>query len=138
MIDQELKTLLERQFGRIDEHFGRADEQFEAVLRTTKEGFDEMSERFNAVDERFKTIEADIAFLKERVAAIADEVQTLSVSMVTKQYLDARIEAHLGIGEQTETKMEAMRQTIFALMLLLEKHQLLPSEQRARYEALLT
>lgn len=142
MIDPELKTLLDRQFGHIDE-------QFDLVVRTTKEGFDGVDEqlltfredvdaRFNAVDARFKTIDEDIAFLKERTAAIADEVRTLSANMVTKQYLESRIETHLGLGKASATRQEAMRQAILALMLLLEKHQILPSEQRARYEALLT
>jgi len=114
------------------------DAQFEFLARAVKGGFDAVDERFNAVDERFKTIEEDISWLKQRVAAIADEVQVLSANMVTKQYLDARIDAHLGLAKKAETKMEAMRQTIFALMFLLEKHNLLPSTERAKYEALLT
>lgn len=131
MIEPELKQYLE--------------EQFDLVVRTTKEGFDgvdeqfkRVDERFDAVDARFKTLEEDIAFLKQRTAEIADEVQVLSVNMVTKQYLETRIETHLGLGKASATRQEAMRQAILALMLLLEKHQILPSEQRARYEALLT
>ncbi|MBI4143057.1 hypothetical protein HY480_04245 [Candidatus Uhrbacteria bacterium] len=144
MIDPELKQLL-------DKHFGSIDEQFDLVIRTTKEGFDAVDARFTAVDARFTAVDArftavdarftllekDIAFLKQRVAAIADEVQVLSANMVTKQYLDARMDAHLGLAQKAETKMEAMRQTIFALMFLLEKHHLLPSTERAKYEALL-
>lgn len=142
MIDPELKTLLERQFERIDE-------QFDLVIRTTKEGFDGVDEqlltfredvdaRFNAVDARFKTIEEDVAFLKQGVAALTDEVQVLSASMVTKQYLDAKIEALEHRITKSATTNEALKRIVLMLMLILERNKLLPSEERVKYEMLLT
>lgn len=139
MIDPELKTLLDTQFGKIDT-------QFDLVIRTTKEGFDGVDEQFKGVnrqltdlrqyvDERFAHIESDLADLKHRMSRVEQELITLSATMATKQYIDAKIEALL--SQPPISKFEAMRKAMLAMMLTLERAKLLPSEQRAMFEAMI-
>ncbi|MBI4433576.1 hypothetical protein HY632_02300 [Candidatus Uhrbacteria bacterium] len=128
MLDQETKKFLE--------------EQFETVLRTTEAGFDGVDEQFRRVDERFdaidlrlKTVESDIADLKHRMSRVEQEIITLGAQMVTKQYLDTKIDALL--SQPPINKIDGVRRAVLAVLLHLERAKLLPSEERATLEMLL-
>lgn len=142
MIDPELRQYLEEQFDLVvrttKDGFDGVDEQLHVFKRSVDERFNAVDERFDAVDARFKTLEEDIAFLKKRVAAISDELQVLSANMVTKRYLDAKIEALEHRITKSATTDEALKRIVLMLMLVLERHNLLQSEERAKYEMLLT
>lgn len=125
------------------------EEQTEIILRVTKEGFDAVDERFrgvdgrldgidhrlDALDLRLQTIESDIADLKQRMSRVEQEVITLGAQMVTKQYLDAKIDALL--SQPPINKVDGVRKAVLAVLLHLERAKLLPSEERATLEMLL-
>ena len=75
--------------------------------------------------------------LKQCIAAITEEVQALNASMVTPQYLDAKIEALEHRMTKSAPTDEALKRIILMLMLVLERHNLLPADQRAKYEMML-
>ena len=113
------------------------DEQFDFLGRAVKGGFDHVDERFkrvderfDAVDERFGGIEKDVAYIKQRLAALEDEVQALSRNMITKQYLDAKLDIFIRNQE---------RDSLFkrTLLLMLEQSKVLDPASRAKLEQLI-
>lgn len=144
MLDQETKQYFDEQFGATERRFTAAlDERFGELLTAVKSGFDahdarfdEIDRRFDAVDARLAAIESDLAHLKSRMSAVEQELIVLSASMVTKQYLDAKLEALL--SQPPISKIDGMRRAIIAMMTILERNNLLPSDQRATFEMLIT
>ncbi len=121
------------------------DEKIDTVLRTVKIGFDAVDERFNAVDKRFDSvderftavdrhfqiIEGDLDHIKERLRLMENEVRALAASMVTKQYLDAKMDALLMVQQ----KDSLFKKT---LLLALEQAKVLPPETRAKLELMIS
>lgn len=99
------------------------DEQFELLATAVKGGFDH-------VDARFETVEDDITDIKARLHAIEDEVQTLSRNMITKQYLDAKLD----IFVRNQERDSLFKRT---LLLALEQAKILDPAMRAKLEQLI-
>ena len=99
------------------------DEQFEFLARTVKSGFDH-------VDEEIADLKTDVADLKTRMCALEDEVRTLSRNMVTKQYLDAKLDIFIQ-NQQRDSTFKRM------LLLALEQSKALDSTTRAKLEQLI-
>ena len=106
------------------------DEQFDVLTKAVKSGFDSVDERFNAVDERLKTIETDLTDIKRRLSAVEDEVRVLSANMVTKQYLDEKIEYLIDM--QRKDALFKRR-----LLLALEEANVLTPDVRSQLEHLI-
>lgn len=113
------------------------EEQTDLILHTVKDGFDgvderfeRIDERFDAVDQRFTAIEGDLAHIKQRLAAVEDEVQTLSRTMVTKQYLDAKLDIFVQNQQRDSTFKRA-------LLLALEQTKSIDPATRAKLEQLI-
>ncbi|MBI4433733.1 hypothetical protein HY632_03095 [Candidatus Uhrbacteria bacterium] len=75
-------------------------------------------------------MKADVADLKSRMAALEDEVRVLSANMVTKQYLDAKLDIFIRNQE---------RDSLFkrTLLLALEQAKVLDPAMRAKLEQLI-
>lgn len=92
--------------------------------------FDVIDQRFEGVDKRFDALESDIAHIKERLRYVENEVRALGSQMVTKQYLDAKIDELLAVQQ----KDSLFKRT---LVLMLEQSNVLSPEARAKLEALI-
>jgi archaellum component FlaC len=120
------------------------DEQIDTVLRTVKKGFDHVDERFAHVDEQFgdmnkqfggvekhfQIIEEDIAHIKERLRLVENEVRALSANMVTKQYLDAKID-QIMLLQQKDSLWKRL------VVHIMDEAKILTPETRAKLEALI-
>ncbi|GEM_PF-3039070 len=120
------------------------NEQIDTVLRTVKQGFDrvdqqfaevdqqfaEVNRRFGGAEKHFQIIEEDIAHIKDRLGKVEDEVRMLAANMVTKQYLNAKID---------QIMMLQQKDSLFkrSLLLVLEQAKVLTPEGRAKLEALI-
>jgi archaellum component FlaC len=80
---------IDDRFGQIDDRFGQIDERSSQIDERFDDVLGAMSEFSTRVDERFVHIEADMGMLKQKIANI-------EVSMVTKEYLDSRLDALRG------------------------------------------
>lgn len=121
------------------------EEKIDIVLQTVKQGFDDVDQRFDAVDKRFESVderfdavdkrfdavEKEIVYLKEDIKFLKNEVRALGASMVTKQYLDEKIDQLLEVQQ---------RDSLFkrTLLMALEQAKVLPPETRAKLEALIS
>lgn len=97
------------------------------VLNTFSSNVDR---RFDAVDVRLEGLESDMAHVKQRLSYVENEVRALGSLMVTKQYLDAKIDELLVVQQ----KDSLFKRT---LVLMLEQSNVLSPEARAKLEALI-
>ncbi|MBI2482752.1 hypothetical protein HYV74_01075 [Candidatus Uhrbacteria bacterium] len=75
-------------------------------------------------------IKADVADLKSRMATLEDEVRVLSANMITKQYLDAKLD----IFVRNQERDSLFKRT---LLLALEQAKVLDPAMRAKLEQLI-
>ncbi|MDO8622566.1 MAG: hypothetical protein Q7R80_05020 [bacterium] len=120
------------------------DTQFDTLLRAVKGGFDHVDGeigdlKLDVADLKtdvadLKTdvhaLKIDMADLKERMRVMEDEVRTLSRNMVTKQYLDAKLDIFI----QNQERDSLFKRT---LLLALEQAKVLDPTMRAKLEQLI-
>ena len=127
-------TTVKKGFDHVDERFKVVDERFKTVnerLDSIDERFNTVDVRFDAVAERFSSLDDDMTSIKDRLRGVENEVRALGAAMVTKQYLDAKIDQLLAMQE----KDSLFKRT---LLLALESARVLSPEMRAKLEMLIT
>ena len=80
----------------IDERFGVIDGRFEEVIGAISEFSTRVDERFDSMEHRLGSVESDVGTLKSDVGTLKSKITSIETQMVTKDYLDNRLDALRG------------------------------------------